>query len=107
MQREQLADPHAGAQRDEDHRAPLTFCGGDQPLRLVEDQRLGVTIVAIGTSLPELATSVIAALRVHGDLAVGNVVGSNIFNVLLILGASVLAGSIKTPISNLVVELRP
>ncbi len=71
----------------------------------MSDQLIGVTIVAIGTSLPELATSVIAALRGHGDIAVGNVVGSNIFNVLLILGASGLAGSIKTPISHLVVEL--
>jgi cation:H+ antiporter len=66
---------------------------------------IGLTIVAIGTSLPELATSVIAALRGHGDIAVGNVVGSNIFNVLLILGASGLAGSIDTPMSELVIEL--
>jgi len=47
---------------------------------------IGLTIVAIGTSLPELATSVVAALRGQSDLAVGNVVGSNIFNVLGILG---------------------
>jgi cation:H+ antiporter len=71
----------------------------------LSDQMIGLTIVAIGTSLPELATSVIAALRGHGDIAVGNVVGSNIFNVLLILGASGLAGSIDTPMSELVIEL--
>ena len=71
----------------------------------LSDQLIGLTIVAIGTSLPELATSVIAALRGHGDIAVGNVVGSNIFNVVLILGASGLAGAIRTPISELVVEL--
>jgi cation:H+ antiporter len=54
----------------------------------VSERLIGLTIVAIGTSLPELATSVIAARRGHSDLAVGNVVGSNVFNVLLILGAS-------------------
>lgn len=47
---------------------------------------IGLTIVAIGTSLPELATSVIASLRGQGDIAVGNVVGSNIYNILGILG---------------------
>jgi len=49
---------------------------------------IGLTIVAIGTSLPELATSVVAALRGEGDIAVGNVVGSNVFNLLGILGLS-------------------
>ncbi len=52
---------------------------------------IGLTIVAIGTSLPELATSVVAALGGKGDLAVGNVVGSNLFNVLGILGVAALA----------------
>ena len=47
---------------------------------------VGLTIVAVGTSLPELATSIVAARRGHSDLALGNVVGSNIFNVLGILG---------------------
>lgn len=47
---------------------------------------IGLTVVAVGTSLPELATSVVAALRGHADLALGNVVGSNIVNVLGILG---------------------
>jgi cation:H+ antiporter len=51
---------------------------------------VGLSIVAIGTSLPELATSITAALRGHSDVAVGNVVGSNIFNVMLILGATAL-----------------
>jgi len=52
---------------------------------------IGLTIVAAGTSLPELATSLVAALRREADIAVGNVVGSNIFNVLAILGAAGLA----------------
>ncbi|RMH41436.1 MAG: sodium:calcium antiporter [Deltaproteobacteria bacterium] len=47
---------------------------------------VGLTIIAVGTSLPELAASLVAALRGHADIAVGNVVGSNIFNVFLILG---------------------
>lgn len=49
---------------------------------------IGLTIVAIGTSLPELVTSVVAARKGESDIALGNVVGSNIFNILLVLGAS-------------------
>jgi len=52
---------------------------------------IGLTIVAAGTSLPELATSVVAALRGERDLAIGNVVGSNVFNLLGILGLASLA----------------
>lgn len=51
---------------------------------------IGLTIVAVGTSLPELATSVIASLRGERDISVGNVVGSNIFNILSVLGFSSL-----------------
>ncbi len=51
---------------------------------------IGLTIVAVGTSLPELATSVIAAARGRGDIAIGNVIGSNIFNILGILGVTAL-----------------
>lgn len=49
---------------------------------------IGLTVVAVGTSLPELAVSVIAAIRKHADVAIGNIVGSNIFNLLCILGIS-------------------
>ncbi len=49
---------------------------------------IGLTVVAIGTSLPELATSIVAARKGHADIAVGNVVGSNLFNVFWILGLS-------------------
>lgn len=51
---------------------------------------IGLTVVAVGTSLPELTVSVIAALRKHADVAVGNILGSNIFNMLGILGVSAL-----------------
>lgn len=51
---------------------------------------IGLTIVAVGTSLPELATSVIAAFKKEGDIAIGNVVGSNLFNMLGILGLTAL-----------------
>lgn len=54
----------------------------------ISEAVIGLTIVAIGTSLPELAVSVIAALRRHADVAVGNILGSNIFNLLGILGIS-------------------
>ncbi|HVM15522.1 MAG TPA: calcium/sodium antiporter [Egibacteraceae bacterium] len=53
---------------------------------------IGLTIVAVGTSLPELATSVIATRRGERDIAVGNIIGSNLFNLLAVLGASALAG---------------
>jgi len=54
----------------------------------VSELVIGLTIVGAGTGLPELATCVVAAYRRHSDIAVGNVVGSNIFNVLLILGTT-------------------
>ncbi|WP_147105814.1 calcium/sodium antiporter [Nesterenkonia populi] len=56
----------------------------------VSDLIIGLTIVAIGTSLPELATSVIAAIRGERDMAVGNLVGSNIFNIGAVLGLTAL-----------------
>ena len=56
----------------------------------VSEAVIGLSLVAVGTSLPELATSIIAALRKHADVAVGNVVGSNIFNILGILGVTAL-----------------
>ncbi len=54
----------------------------------LSDATIGLTVVAVATSLPELATSVMAARRGQIDIAVGNVVGSNIFNILLVLGAT-------------------
>ncbi len=56
----------------------------------VGDRFIGLTIVALGTSLPELVTSVVAAKKGNADIAVGNIVGSNIFNILFVLGTSAL-----------------
>ena len=56
---------------------------------------IGLTIVAVGTSLPELATSVVAAFKGEADIAIGNVVGSNIFNILGILGIAPLISPMK------------
>ena len=54
----------------------------------VSEKVIGLTIIAAGTSLPELATSVVAALKKNTDIAIGNIIGSNIFNIFLILGVS-------------------
>lgn len=54
----------------------------------VSERVIGLTIVAFGTSLPELASSVVAAIRREGDIVLGNLIGSNIFNILFILGAT-------------------
>ena len=61
----------------------------------VSEKIIALTIVATGTSLPELLTSVVAALKKNSDIAIGNVIGSNIFNIFLILSIS----SIIKPIS--------
>ena len=58
----------------------------------ISDLVIGLTIVAVGTSLPELVTSVIAAIKKETDIAIGNIVGSNIFNLLGILG---ITGMVK------------
>ncbi len=63
---------------------------------------IGLTIVAAGTSLPELATSLMAAYKGKGDIAIGNVVGSNIFNIFFILGISAVIKPLPLPNANLV-----
>lgn len=54
----------------------------------VSEAVIGLTVVAVGTSLPELATGIMSALRKHSDIMIGNIVGSNIFNILFILGVT-------------------
>ena len=62
----------------------------------VSERVISVTLIAFGTSIPELATSIMAAIRKENDIAIGNVVGSNIFNILFVIGGSALI----TPIEN-------
>jgi len=69
----------------------------------VSDLVIGLTIVAIGTSLPELAVSVVSAARGEAGIAIGNVIGSNIFNLLAVIGAAGLAG--PGPIEPTVLQL--
>ena len=63
----------------------------------VSDTIIGLTVVAVGTSLPELVTSAVAAFRRHSDVALGNIIGSNIYNVLGILGITALVAPIRVP----------
>jgi cation:H+ antiporter len=63
----------------------------------ISERIIGLTIVSIGTSLPELATSIIAARKNNADIAIGNVVGSNIFNTFLILGATATITPLDIP----------
>jgi cation:H+ antiporter len=71
----------------------------------ISERVVGLTIVAVGTSLPELAASVVAALRGHSSIAIGNVIGSNIFNILLILGGAALANPLEGALRDLRLDL--
>ncbi len=71
----------------------------------ISEAVIGLTLVALGTSLPELATGIAAALRGHCDVALGNVIGSNIFNLLGIMGVALLVGPVPVPESFLRVDL--
>ncbi len=63
----------------------------------VSEVVIGLTLVALGTSLPELVTSLVAALRRHSDVALGNVLGSNVYNILAILGVASLVAPVSIP----------
>jgi cation:H+ antiporter len=71
----------------------------------ISELLIGLTLVSIGTSLPEIATSVIASLRGHSDFAAGNVIGSNIANLLVILGATSVIQPIPVPIQVIQIEM--
>lgn len=68
----------------------------------LSDLLVGVTIVAIGTSLPELATSVVAAMRGERDIAVGNVMGSSLFNLFIVLGLTAVVSPVGVPVADTV-----
>jgi len=71
----------------------------------ISETVIGLTLVAVGTSLPELATTVMAALRRQADVALGNVIGSNMFNLLGIMGVASLVGSIPIDVQFLRFDL--
>lgn len=71
----------------------------------VSDLMIGLTIVAIGTSLPELATTVMAAIRREAGVALGNIIGSNLFNLLFILGVAGLFGTMDVPAQLLMMDI--
>jgi cation:H+ antiporter len=71
----------------------------------VSEAVIGLTVVAVGTSLPELVTSIVAAIKREGDVAFGNVVGSNIYNVLGILGVTALVRPLGVPAEILAFDL--
>ncbi|RPH04860.1 MAG: calcium/sodium antiporter [bacterium TMED144] len=64
----------------------------------ISEAVVGVSIVAFGTSLPELATSVVAAFKKESDISLGNILGSNIFNILCVLGISSMISQLESPI---------
>ena len=66
---------------------------------------IGLTVIAVGTSLPELATSVVAAIRKESDISVGNVIGSNIFNILAVLGVAALVRPLQVNPASLRVDI--
>jgi cation:H+ antiporter len=68
----------------------------------MSERFIGLTIVAIGTSLPELCTSLVALYKGENDIAVGNVIGSNIFNILFILGATSFISPLNIGIESII-----
>ncbi|NQV48077.1 MAG: calcium/sodium antiporter [Rhodospirillaceae bacterium] len=79
--------------------AELLVAGGVQLATIhgVPDEVIGLTVLAIGTSLPELAASVVAAMRGHADVALGNVVGSNLFNAMPVIGIVAMVTPLSVP----------
>ena len=71
----------------------------------VSETAIGLTLIAIGASLPELATTVMSAIRRQADVAIGNVIGSNMFNLLAIIGITALIGDVPVPRAFLVFDL--
>lgn len=73
----------------------------------IPEEVIGATLVAVGTSVPELATTVSAAVRGMGDIAMGNIVGSNIFNLGLVLGTAAIAAPLRLSPFTVVAEVVP
>jgi cation:H+ antiporter len=79
--------------------ADLIVDGGVEMAQVygVSDEVIGLTVFSIGTSLPELAASVMAAIRGHIEMALGNVVGSNLFNILIVVGGVAIVAPLEAP----------
>jgi cation:H+ antiporter len=71
----------------------------------VSEEVIGLTLIAFGTSLPELAASVVAAWRGHADIALGNIVGSNLFNMLMIVGVVAVVTPLRVPVQIMAFDL--
>ncbi len=71
----------------------------------VSEAAIGLTVISLGTSLPELATTLVAAMRRHADVAIGNVIGSNLFNILAIMGITAMVVPLPVPQSFLQFDL--
>src|SRR5574337_1053396 len=71
----------------------------------ISDLVIGLTVIAVGTSLPELATSMVAAVRKESDISVGNVLGSNIFNILAVLGIAAIIQPLQVNTASLVIDM--
>lgn len=86
--------------------ADLLVEGAVRTARLlgVSEGFIGLTIIAVGTSLPELASSIVASWRGHSEVFYGNIVGSNLFNLLGVLGAAIIAGPVHFPGTMLVAD---
>lgn len=68
----------------------------------VSEKVIGLTIVALGTSLPELVTAITALLKGHGSLSLGNIIGANLFNLVLVSGAAVTINPFEVPVAGLI-----
>jgi cation:H+ antiporter len=82
------------------------FVGGAQELAIilgVNERVIGITVVALGTSLPELVTAIVAAIKKETDIAIGNLMGSNIFNILSILGITSIIKAIE--VSDIIIDV--
>ena len=68
----------------------------------VSEKVIGLTIVALGTSLPELVTAITSLIKGHGSLSLGNIIGANLFNLVLVSGAAVTINPFDVPVSGLI-----
>ena len=77
-------------------RMPIDFSANISPLG-VPDSVIGLTMIALGTSLPELITAITSLLKGHGALSLGNVIGANLFNIVLVSGMAITLSPFKIP----------